>query len=129
MGYLNFICLIVMGSLIRWLHSGNLHQDLSRPRATHLTSEPLPKYLAWFATFTTFSTYLIKVINENTKTTSKLTINILERYLSNVFIVNFEQILHIALMFPMLPLNKKIPDGSFKFKNLLSTCFNLLSKK
>ena len=52
--------------------------------------------------------YMFKVNNGNTRTMceicSKLTIKTPER--SDVFIVNFEQILHIVIMFPLLTLNK-----------------------
>ena len=57
--------------------------------------------------------YLIKVNNGNTRKVSEicseLTIKTLERRYwrrSGVFIVNFEQILHIFLVFPLLALNK-----------------------
>ena len=52
--------------------------------------------------------YMFKVNNGNTRTMceicSKLTIKTPER--SDVFIVNFEQILHTVIMFPLLTLNK-----------------------
>ena len=57
--------------------------------------------------------YLFKVNNGNTRTTcetcSKLTIKIPKRRhcrRSGVFIVNFEHISHIVLVFPLLTLNK-----------------------
>ena len=56
--------------------------------------------------------YLIKVNNGNRKVSeicSELPIKTLERRYcrrSGVFIVNFEQILHIFLVFPLLALNK-----------------------
>ena len=42
---------------------------------------------------------------------SKLTIKAPERRLSGVFIVNFEQISQIVLVFPLMTLNKQIPAG------------------
>ena len=57
--------------------------------------------------------YLLKVNNRNTRTRceicSKLTINTPERRYwrrSGVFIVNFEHISHLALVFLLLTLNK-----------------------
>ena len=56
------------------------------------------------------SIYLFKVNNENTKTMreicSKLTINTSVRRGFAVFIVNFEQVSHIVLVFPLLNLKK-----------------------
>ena len=46
---------------------------------------------------------------------SKLTIKTLERHhwrCSDLFIVNFEQISHIILVFPLLTLDKKILAGN-----------------
>ena len=61
----------------------------------------------------TVSIYFLKVNNGNIKTVfeirSKLIIKILERrqwHPSTAFIVNFEQISQIALMYPLLTLNK-----------------------
>ena len=61
--------------------------------------------------------YLFKVSNKNTKiqsgTSSKLTIRKPERRRwrrCSVFIVNFEHISHIALVFLLLTFNKQIPD-------------------
>ena len=39
-----------------------------------------------------------------------------ERHRSGAFIVNFEQISPIVLMFPMLNLNKEMPAGKLLFK-------------
>ena len=85
--------------------------------------------------------YLFKVNNKNTRKRceicSKLTIKTPERchwYHSGVFIVNFEQISHTSLIFPLLTLNKLIPAWvispklhdhiqfrSFVFPKLIST--------
>ena len=61
------------------------------------------------------SIYMFKVNNKNTKTRceifSKLTVRTLERYhwrRSGVFIVNFEHISHLVLVFPLLTLIKEI---------------------
>ena len=60
-----------------------------------------------------FDFYIFKVNNENAKTTceicSKLKMKIPERRQScrsGVFIVNFEQILHVVLLCPLLTLNR-----------------------
>ena len=62
--------------------------------------------------------YLSKVNNRNTKNTSvrcetylKLTVSTPERrqwYRSGVFIINFQQISHIHLVFPSVTLSKKM---------------------
>ena len=53
--------------------------------------------------------YLLKVNNRNTRARceicSKLTIKIPERRRSGIFIVNFDHISHLALLFPLLTLN------------------------
>ena len=63
---------------------------------------------------------LIKVNNGTTRTKceicTKLTIKTLERrqyHRSGVFIVNFEQISHIFLLFPLLTLSKSIAVGMY----------------
>ena len=60
--------------------------------------------------------YLLKVNNKNTKTRceicSKLTIKALRHWRhSGVFVVNFEHISHLALVFLLLTLNKQLPTG------------------
>ena len=61
--------------------------------------------------------YLLKVNNRNTRTRceicSKLTIKTPERRLasSGVFIVNFEHISHLVLVFLLLTLNMQLPAG------------------
>ena len=63
------------------------------------------------------SIYLLKVNNRNTRTRceicSKLTIKTPERHWrrSGVFIVNFEHISHLVLMFLLLTLNMQLPTG------------------
>ena len=56
--------------------------------------------------------YLFKVNNRNTRKKceicSKLTIKTPERRRSGVFIVNFEHISHLFLVFLLLTLNKKM---------------------
>ena len=63
--------------------------------------------------------YMFKANNRNTRTKceicSKLTIKIAERHQwrrSGIFIVNFELILHLALVFVLLTLSRKIPAGN-----------------
>ena len=75
--------------------------------------------------FNTVGIYLLKVYNRNTRTRceicSKLTIKTSERRhwcRSNVFIVNFEYIPHLALVFLLLTLNMQLlaaKYGSIKF--------------
>ena len=62
--------------------------------------------------------YLLNVNNRNTRTSceicSKLTIKTPERHHwrhSDVFIVNFEHILHLVLVFLLLTLNMSLPAG------------------
>ena len=60
--------------------------------------------------------YLLKVNNKNTKTRceicSKLTIKTLRHWRhSGVFVVNFEHISHLALVFLLLTLNMQLPTG------------------
>ena len=68
--------------------------------------------------------YLLKVNNRNTRTRckicSKLTIKIPERRhwsRSGVFIVNFEQMSHLVLVFVLLPLNMQLPAGKSYTRN------------
>ena len=65
--------------------------------------------------------YLLKVNNRNTRTRceicSKLTIRTPERRQlrhSGVFIVNFEHISHLVLVFQLLTFNMQMPTGVFK---------------
>ena len=46
---------------------------------------------------------------------SKLTLNVPEWRHSGVFNVNFEQISHIALVFPLFTFNKLMPVGEISF--------------
>ena len=62
--------------------------------------------------------YLLKVNNRNTRTRfeicSKLTIKTPERrhqHRSGIFIVNFERISHLVLVFLLLTLNMQLPGG------------------
>ena len=62
--------------------------------------------------------YLLNVNNRNTRTScevcSKLTIKTPERHHwrhSDVFIFNFEHILHLVLVFLLLTLNMSLPAG------------------
>ena len=59
--------------------------------------------------------YLLKVNNRNTRTRceicSKLTIKTPERRRSGVFIVNFDHISHLVLVFLLLTLNMQLPAG------------------
>ena len=61
--------------------------------------------------------YLLKVNNRNTRTRceicSKLTIKTPERR-SGVFIVNFEHISHLVLVFLLLTLNMQLPAGNLR---------------
>ena len=68
-------------------------------------------------------TYLLKVNNKSTRTRceicSKLTIKIPERRhwrRSATFIVNFEHISHLVLVFLLLTLNMQLPAGFFPMK-------------
>ena len=65
--------------------------------------------------------YLFEVNNGNTRAmceiSSKLTIKTPEQHLWRrlcVFIINFEQISHIVLVFPLLTLNKQMPAGIYR---------------
>ena len=62
--------------------------------------------------------YLLKVNNRNTRTRfeicSKLAIKTPERR-SGVFIVNFEHISHLVLVFLLLTLNMQLPAGDYLF--------------
>ena len=69
--------------------------------------------------------YLVKVINGNTRTRceicSKLTIKTPERRqwrLSGVFIVNFELISHLVLVFLLLTLNMELPARIFVYEKV-----------
>ena len=72
------------------------------------------------------SIYLFKGNNENTRTCeiiSKLTINEPERRhwcRSGVFTFNFELISDIVLLFPLLTLNKDIPEGLVDMTGFIS---------
>ena len=58
--------------------------------------------------------YLLKFNNRNTRTCPKLTIKTPERRQwrrSGVFIVNFEHISHLVLVFLLLTLNLQMPTG------------------
>ena len=66
--------------------------------------------------------YLLKVNNRNTRTRceicSKLTARTLERRYwrrSGVFVVNFEHISHLVLVFLLLTLNMQLPTGNMYF--------------
>ena len=68
-----------------------------------------------------FGIYLFKVNNRNTRTRceicSKLTIKTSERHhwrRSGVFIVNFEHILHLVVVFLLLTLNRQMPTGNLR---------------
>ena len=72
------------------------------------------------------STYFFKINNGNTKAMSeigsKLTIKTLKQCQwrsCGVFIINFEKISHIALVFPLLTLCKKMSAG-LVYKSILS---------
>ena len=78
--------------------------------------------------------YMIKVSNRNirarSEVCSKLTIKTPERRhwcRSDVFIVNFEYISHLVLVFPLLTLSKEMPAGLVPFFHLLvSVTFAIL---
>ena len=79
--------------------------------------------------------YLFKVDKRNIRamceSCSKLTIKTPERHQlcrSGVFIVNFEQISHIILVFPLLTLNKSIPAGILPSKKQVTTFLIYFSK-
>ena len=80
----------------------------------------LPQFLFanWLISVIPDGIYLLKVNNRNTRsrceTCSKLTIKTPEQRLwhrSYVFIVNFEHILHLGLVFFLLTLNVSLPTG------------------
>ena len=66
------------------------------------------------------SIYLAKVNCGNTsimcKICSKLTLKAPKQSHSGVFIVNFQNISHIVLVFPLFTLNKQVPTG-YKLTN------------
>ena len=73
--------------------------------------------------------YLLKVNNRNTGTRceicSKLTIKIPERRQWRIFVVNFEHISHLDLVFLLLTLNIYLPAGNIsKHSELIYTTFN-----
>ena len=78
------------------------------------------------------SIYLLKANNRNTRTRceicSKLTIKTLGRHQwhrSEVFIANFEHILHLVLAFLLLTLNMKLPAGlSLIFPYTIATLYH-----
>ena len=72
---------------------------------------------------------MFKIISENTRERgeicSKLTIETPERDRSSVFIVNFERILHLILVFLFLTLNKQMLVGFTLIISLLTCCLHL----
>ena len=108
---------------------------------------PLAQLLFQFFTDFQAGNYMFKVSNRNTKprceVCSELTIKTPERrqwLRSGVFIINFEHISHLALVFPLLTLSRQIPAGSspqsyapyiqvvFKFTHCTVSCDDVRKK-
>ena len=83
---------------------------------------PKPILMVPINAYNSAGTYLLKVYSRNTKTRcekcSKLTMKTPDRR-SGVFIVNFEHISHLVLVFLLLTLKMKLPAGKLSPCNLL----------
>ena len=69
----------------------------------------------WYKWFSSAGIYLLKVINRNTRTGCEICSK-----LAKIFIVNFEHISYLNLVFLLLTLNMELPAGSQIKDNYIS---------